>query len=137
MDKQLIVSVGLIQRNSTFLITRRYSPSHPQWHHRWEFPGGKIETGETPEEALHREIFEETGLTVESTQLLGVHTHHWNLGSGVQQTFLLLYHCFAKNGEVILNPKVNDAYSWEPIEAIIQRADLLDGNVKMIQNLYL
>lgn len=136
MNKQLIISVGLIQRGSEFLITRRICPTNPQWHLRWEFPGGKIKPGETPEEALHREIFEETALTVDISKLLGVHTHHWKVLAGTQQTFILLYHCFAKEGIVHLKPEENDAYSWETMESLLQRNDFLDGNIKMLHDLY-
>lgn len=136
MNKQLIVSIGLIERKGRFLMTRRIS-SNPEWHNRWEFPGGKIEPGETPEEALHREIYEETSLQVEFPRLLGVHTLHWKVPSGTQQTFLLLYHCHALEGEVILNPEENDAYLWEPIEEIMQRDDLINGTREMLKALFI
>lgn len=134
---QLIVVVALIERDDKILIVRRHDPEHAQWHHRWEFPGGKIELHETPIDALRREIKEETGLTINSERLLGVHTHHWNTQKGIQQTFILLHHCNAIAGKVRLNDKENDDYSWEKPEAIISRSDLLDGNVKMFQQLFL
>jgi len=135
MHKQLIVSVGLIERDSKYLITRRLSPKNPQWHQRWELPGGKIECNETPEEALHREIFEETHLLIDSPCLLGVYTHNWEVSTGIQQTFILLYHCLAKQGEVILEPQENDDFAWQTLEEMIERKDLLDGTIKMIQDL--
>lgn len=134
---QLTVVVGLIERDNKILIVRRHDPQHVQWHHRWEFPGGKIELYETPIEALKREIKEETQLTVNSELLLGVHTHHWNTPKGIQQTFILLYYCNDFTGEVRLNNKENDDYIWEKPEAIILRSDFLDGNVKMFQQLFL
>jgi 8-oxo-dGTP pyrophosphatase MutT (NUDIX family) len=42
---------------------------------RWGLPGGAIEFGESIVEALHREVMEETGLTVEVGRLIGVYSH--------------------------------------------------------------
>lgn len=134
---QLTVAVGLIERDNKILIVRRHDPEHAEWHHRWEFPGGKIELHETPADALRREIKEETGLTIHSERLLGVSTHHWNTSKGIQQTFILLYHCHSFVGDVHLNDNENDDYLWESREAIVLRSDLLDGNVKMFQQLFL
>lgn len=134
---QLIVVVGLIERENKILIVRRHDPEHAQWHHRWGFPGGKIELHETPSDALRREIKEETSLIVNSERLLGVSTHHWNTPKGIQQTFILLYLCNTFFGEVHLDANENDAFLWENPEAIVLRSDLLDGNAKMFNELFL
>lgn len=134
---QLIVVVGLLERDNKILIVRRHDPEHAQWHHRWEFPGGKIELHETPVDALRREIKEEVMLTINSERLLGVSTHHWDTPKGIQQTFILLYHCNDFTGEVHLNDQENDDYIWEKPEEIILRSDLLDGNIKMFEQLFL
>ena len=63
--KILRISVGII-RNATgeIYITQRAADSHMA--HKWEFPGGKIEAGETPEEAVIRELQEEVGIAATS-----------------------------------------------------------------------
>lgn len=52
-----------ILRDGRVLAARRTSP--PEAAGRWEFPGGKLESGETPDAALAREITEELGCTIE------------------------------------------------------------------------
>jgi 8-oxo-dGTP diphosphatase len=47
---------------SQLLVARRTAP--PQFAGMWEFPGGKVEAGEAPESALHRELREELGIGV-------------------------------------------------------------------------
>ncbi|MBQ3302059.1 MAG: (deoxy)nucleoside triphosphate pyrophosphohydrolase [Eggerthellaceae bacterium] len=56
------VVAAVIVRGDTILATQR---GYGEWEGWWEFPGGKVEQGETPEQALVREIHEELGAAVE------------------------------------------------------------------------
>ena len=66
MASRIHVAVGvLIDSKGCVLLTRRLKGTHLAGY--WEFPGGKIEAGETPEQALIRELYEELRInTVES-----------------------------------------------------------------------
>jgi 8-oxo-dGTP diphosphatase len=64
----LVSAAALINSNEEVLIAKR--PSGTFMSGFWEFPGGKIENGETPEEALRREIQEELAITLGSFQPL-------------------------------------------------------------------
>jgi len=62
------VAVGvLLQPNGAFLLTSR--PEGKVYAGYWEFPGGKLEAGETVEQALRRELHEELGITIGAAQL--------------------------------------------------------------------
>ena len=63
--KILQISVGII-RNAAgeIYITQRAADAHMA--HKWEFPGGKIEAGETPQDAVIRELHEEVGIAATS-----------------------------------------------------------------------
>jgi 8-oxo-dGTP diphosphatase len=54
--KSIEVVAAIIRKEDKILATQR---GYGEWKDWWEFPGGKIEQGETPEEALKREISEE------------------------------------------------------------------------------
>lgn len=69
VKKQIHVAAGAIQDSSgRILITKR--PDHVHQGGLWEFPGGKLESGETPEQGLDRELHEELGVRVSSSRPL-------------------------------------------------------------------
>src|SRR5512133_502339 len=61
MEKSVLkVAAAVIEQNGMILVgQRRKFDSHP---FKWEFPGGKVERGETPADALQRELTEELGI---------------------------------------------------------------------------
>ena len=69
------VSAGLVFRDGKLLITQR--PANGHLAGLWEFPGGKLERGETFEMALHRELMEELGIEVAILGLIESITHRY------------------------------------------------------------
>jgi 8-oxo-dGTP diphosphatase len=64
-DKVVEVSAAVLQRpDGTFLLAQR--PADKIWAGYWEFPGGKVESGESAHDALVRELHEELGITVQT-----------------------------------------------------------------------
>ena len=59
--KQINVVAAVIVRNGKIFATQR---GYGEWKDWWEFPGGKIEPGESPEDALQREIREELSIEI-------------------------------------------------------------------------
>ncbi|WP_323845049.1 8-oxo-dGTP diphosphatase MutT [Microbulbifer magnicolonia] len=69
MGKVIHVAVGVVQRaDGKILIARR--PDHLHMGGRWEFPGGKVEEGETVQQALTRELREEVAIEVKDLKPL-------------------------------------------------------------------
>ncbi|MCR6672147.1 8-oxo-dGTP diphosphatase MutT [Devosia ginsengisoli] len=66
----LVVAVALIDADRRVLIAQR--PQGKQLAGLWEFPGGKVEPGESPEEALIRELEEELGISTKTACLAPV-----------------------------------------------------------------
>ena len=78
MKMILVSAVALIDRDGRVLIAQR--PKGKSMAGIWEFPGGKIESGESPEQALIRELYEELGIETWSSCLaqLTFASHRYN-----------------------------------------------------------
>ena len=76
-------------------LRRQNSPAKGQW---W-FPGGRIRKGETLEEALYREVKEETGLQVIKSELVNVYSRIFDGRHDIS----IAYHCNCKGDKIILN----------------------------------
>ncbi|CAN5660784.1 hypothetical protein BH10BAC3_BH10BAC3_16130 [soil metagenome] len=92
----IVVCAAIIRLNGKILIARRAPTKHLGG--LWEFPGGKIEDGEFPEECLKREIFEELGLTITVLNHLGDNVHHY----GDKHILLKAYFCKANGNSIQL-----------------------------------
>lgn len=73
---------------------------------KWEFPGGKIESAETPQQALVREIKEELGIIVRISDAMHPHIHHYREKS-IQ---LIPFLCSIAGGEVCL--REHQSWNW-------------------------
>jgi len=83
MKKIEVVAAIIIRDGKVFATQRGYG----EWKDWWEFPGGKIEAGECPQEALVREIREELEAEIEVGEL--IETVEWDYPA-----FHLTMHCF-------------------------------------------
>jgi 8-oxo-dGTP diphosphatase len=94
--KPLMVTAAVIERDGRVLIAKRKNG----WRFagKWEFPGGKIEPNETPEECLRRELREELGIETEIGNFFCSSTYAYPHAT-VQ---LLVYRAFHVSGEYTL-----------------------------------
>lgn len=67
-DRIHVAAAALVDGDGRILLTRRHDDSHQGG--LWEFPGGKLESGETVEQGLHRELHEELGIEIGSCRPL-------------------------------------------------------------------
>ncbi len=106
MEQKQIFIVAAVIRNEKgeILLAKRHQPNHPEADGKWEFVGGGIEFGEEPEQALIREVKEESGLNVKVIRLLPkIFTDRQQGSNGEDfQIIILTYECKVVGGELSL-----------------------------------
>lgn len=84
-QKELRVTASLIRHQGRILIAQRQNSG--RFANKWEFPGGKIDPGETPPQALRRELEEELGIRVEIGGLYSETLYRYEYGRIRQYTY--------------------------------------------------
>lgn len=126
--KQVQVAVGLIERSGAqgreMLLAWREASLHQGNRH--EFPGGKVEAGESPRQALLRELHEELGIRVTAAQALREIEHHYP----EKTVCLSVFRVTAWQGEPV--GQQGQALCWVPVGQLSQYR-LPDANAPMVR----
>ena len=102
----LVAAVALVDRDGRVLIARR--PEGKPMAGLWEFPGGKVDAGETPEAALIRELEEELGIRVPARCLAPL-----TFASHAYEDFHLLMPLYVcRNWDGIVTPREGQELKW-------------------------
>jgi ADP-ribose pyrophosphatase YjhB (NUDIX family) len=134
-DKEVVCPCALIVKNGKILLNMRNDPHRPDFHRKWEFPGGAVESGESIIQNLKREAFEESGWKIEPIKLLQtVAVEQQKFANLSLQVFLLPYLCKIVGG----NGRFSDAECLEsrwfdPDEAL--NYPMIGSNEKMYRKL--
>jgi 8-oxo-dGTP diphosphatase len=83
------VVAALIVKDGKILVCQR--TRHQVMPLKWEFPGGKIEVGEQPRDALHRELEEELGIDAEVGEEVARIQHTYKSGNSVELRFFVVH----------------------------------------------
>jgi len=105
----IIVTAAIVEDHGRYFVTRRLKGTHLE--DLWEFPGGKIEPGESLADGLRRELKEELGTDVEIGEEIFAVTHHYPDRS-VELHFLA---CTFLNAPV---PMLGQEMRWVPREEL-------------------
>ena len=92
---KIVVSIALINNENEILLSQRPEKKHLSGF--WEFPGGKVEGGETPEKALIREVKEELNIDINNKCIAPLSFSEFDYKNF--QLLLLLYVCRRWDGE--------------------------------------
>ena len=122
--KQIEVVAAIIRKGDKIFATQR---GYGEWKDWWEFPGGKVETGETPEEALVREIREELSAGINVDEFLCTVEHDY-------PAFHLKMHCYLCSliGEA-LHLNEHEAAKWLAKDEL-DSVKWLQADIKVIED---
>lgn len=121
----LKVVAGFLKRGEKFLLVRR--PINKKRGGLWEFPGGKVEDGETLEEAIKRELEEELGIKTEIKKILGKTNYQYPEG----EIELILFEVEAKEDPVLREALELKWVNFEEIKEL----ELCPADKKLLESL--
>ncbi len=127
MPRTTIVVAGILRRDGKFLIGQRQAKDRHGL--KWEFPGGKVERGESPRQALKRELREELGIEATVGREIARYEHS---SAGRPPLTLLFLAVEAFDGEP--RSQAFEQIRWEDPGALTDY-DFLDGDYDFVRRL--
>lgn len=121
------VAVGILRKNGTILACQRKKGS--RYELKWEFPGGKVEPGETFEQCLERELHEELSIRISRIEDVEIQRSHYDDGGMFEVAYCTITEF---TGEIRNN--VFEQIRWvTPAE--LAALDSLEGNRDIVRKL--
>ncbi len=103
------VAVGILMRKGDGALLLSTRPAGKPYAGYWEFPGGKIEAGETVEQALRRELHEELGITIAAVQPWKVTEHDY------PHALVRLHWCKVSDWQGAFEMREGQAMRWQQL----------------------
>lgn len=128
------VAVGIIMKAGHVLACQR--KKNARYPLKWEFPGGKLERGETPEKALTRELREELGIDATVGEMF--FSQEWLYTEGTDNperdgAFRVFYFLIEKYSGTLVN-RAFEQIQWKP-PFELNTMDILEGNREAVERL--
>ena len=120
------VTAAILVKDGKILIAKRKSTD--KLPNKWEFPGGKIKTNETPQECLKREMKEEYSVDVSVGEFLGESVYHYGHGS----IRLLAYRAYWQGGRFTLTDHAD--FSWVSLSEL-QQFDFAPADIPFVERI--
>ena len=121
----IIVVAALIEKDNKYLIAKR-STGDPNVLGKWEFPGGKVKSGESEEEAIEREINEEFELIIKAKRFVANNIYKYPN----KTVNLKLYECDYLSGKFKLHD--HSEYKWVNMEDLLNY-DFASADIPLIK----
>jgi 8-oxo-dGTP diphosphatase len=118
-----VVAAVIVDASNRVLIARRHQ--HKTLAGKWEFPGGKVEEGETYEQALQRELFEEFAIQTTTKEFIGANIHQYEHIAINLRAYISEYHA----GEFSLSD--HDTIAWV-LARDLRNYDFADADIPFI-----
>ncbi|GHT87877.1 hypothetical protein AGMMS49960_02590 [Betaproteobacteria bacterium] len=132
MTEEVEVAAAVLLRGEEFLLACR--PEGKAYAGYWEFPGGKVEAGESVQDALVRELWEEMGIAI--TQATPWQTRRFVYPHA--RVCIHFWRVSAWKGEIgVVAPLEHSAIAWQPLRGPVSVAPLLPANTPILKALSL
>jgi 8-oxo-dGTP diphosphatase len=118
------VACAIIERDALVLAAQRKEGMRLAL--KWEFPGGKIDPGESPEACLKRELIEEMGVEIDLVRPLDPVTHQYSFFTVTLYPFV----CTIRSGEIVL--REHAAIKWLPPDELLW-LDWAEADIPLIE----